>query len=58
MEMPNERLFVMHEIIKYRCSRIFIERKHYRTYMRNFSKVGSMNFVDDDEIPTVEKGIH
>ena len=56
--MPNERLFVMHEIIKYGCSRIFIERKHYRTYIQNFSKVGSMNFVDDDEIPAVEKGIH
>ena len=56
--MPNESLFVMHEIIKYGCSRIFIERKHYRTYIQNFSKVGSMNFVDGDEIPTFEKGSH
>ena len=53
--MPNERLVVMHEIIKYGCSRIFIERKHYRTYIQNFNKVRSTNFVDDDEIPAVEK---
>ena len=25
------------------------------TYIRNFSKVGCMNFVDGDEIPAVEK---
>ena len=56
--MPNERLVVMHEIIKYGCSRIFIERKHYRMYIRNFSKVRSMNFVDGNEIPVVEKGIY
>ena len=53
--MPNERLFVIHEIIKYGCSRIFIEQKHYRMYIQNFSKVGSMDFVDDDEIPAVKK---
>ena len=53
--MLNERSFVTYKIIKYGCSRIFIERKHYRTYIRNFSKVGSMNFVDGDEIPAVEK---
>ena len=56
--MLNERLFVTYKIIKYGCSRIFIERKHYRTYIRNFSKVGSMNIVDGDEIPMVKKGIH
>ena len=53
--MHNERLFVTYEIIKYGCSQIFIERKHYRTYIQNFSKVRSTNFVDDDEIPAVEK---
>ena len=53
--MPNERLFVMHEIIKYGCSRIFIERKHYRTYIWNVNKVRSTNFVDDNEIPAVKK---
>ena len=28
--MHNERSFVMYEIIKYGCSQIFIERKHYK----------------------------
>ena len=56
--MLNERSFVTYKIIKYGCSRIFIERKHYRAYIRNFNKVESMNFVDGDEIPMVEKGIH
>ena len=56
--MPNERLIMMHEIIKYGCSWIFIKIKHYRMYIRNFSKVRSENFVDGDEIPAVEKGIH
>ena len=56
--MLNERSFVTYKIIKYGCSQIFIGQKHYRMYMQNFSKVGSMNFVDDDEIPIVEKGIH
>ena len=56
--MLNERTFVTYKIIKYGCSQIFIGRKHYRTYIWNFSKVGSMNVVDDDEIPTVEKEIH
>ena len=55
--MLNERSFVTYKIIKYGCSRIFIERKHYRMYIQNFSRVRSMNFVDDDEIPAVEKGI-
>ena len=32
----------------------FIKRKHYRTYIQNFNKVRSTNFVDDDEIPAVE----
>ena len=53
--MHNERLSVMYENSKYGCSRIFIERKHYRTYIRNFNKVRSTNIVDDDEIPAVEK---
>ena len=56
--MHKERSFVPYKIIKYECSRIFIEQKHYRMYIRNFSKVRSMNFVDGDEIPKVEKGIH
>ena len=56
--MLNERSFVTYKIIKYGCSRIFIERKHYRAYIQNFSEVGSMNFVDGNEIPAVEKGIH
>ena len=57
-EMLNERSFVKYKIFKYGCSRIFIERKHYRMYIQNFSKVGSMNIVDGNEIPVVEKGIH
>ena len=52
--MLNERSFVTYEISKYGCSRIFFEQKHYRTYIRDFGKVGSMNVVDDDEIPAVE----
>ena len=52
--MLNERSFVTYEISKYGCSRIFFEQKHYRTYIRNFNKVRSTNFVDDDEIPVVE----
>ena len=56
--MLNERSSVTYEISKYGCSRIFIERKHYRMYIQNFSKVGSMNIVDGNEIPVVEKGIH
>ena len=56
--MLNERSFVMYKIIKYGCSRIFIERKHYRTYVRNFNKVYSISFVGDDEILEVAKGIH
>ena len=58
MEMPNERLFVIHEIIKYGCSRIFIEQKHYRMYLQNFNKVRSTNRVGDDEILEAAKGIH
>ena len=53
--MLNERSFVTYKIIKYGCSRIFIEQKYYRMYIRNFSKVGSMNVVDDDEIPAVKR---
>ena len=52
--MLNEMSFVTYKIIKYGCSRIFIERKHYRTYIWNFSKVGSINLVNDDEIPEVD----
>ena len=44
--MHNERLFVTYEIIKYGCSRFFIEQKHYRTYIWNFNKVRSANLVD------------
>ena len=55
--MLNESSFVTYKIIKYGCSQIFIGRKHYRTYIWNFSKVGSMNVVDDDEILAVENMI-
>ena len=33
----------------------FIKQKCYRTYMWYLNKVWSTNFVDDDEIPVVEK---
>ena len=33
----------------------FIKQKCYRTYMRHINKVESINFVDDSEIPAVEK---
>ena len=56
--MLNERSFVTYTIFKYGCSRIFIEQKCYRTYIRNFSKVRSTNRVGDDEILEVAKGIH
>ena len=52
--MHNERLFVTYEIIKYGCSQIFIERKHYIMYIRNFNKVRSANLIDDDETSVVE----
>ena len=43
------------KIFKYGCSRIFIERKCYRTYIWNFSKVRSTHHVGEAEIPAVEK---
>ena len=53
--MLNERSFVTYTIFKYGCSRFFIEQKHNRTHIWNFSKVGSTSRVGDDEILEVEK---
>ena len=46
---------MIHVIIKQGCKPIFIEQKYYIRYMQHLNKVGSTNFVDDNEILGVDK---